>query len=82
MLVMEVRDHKRSHPLRRAALARWPAWIRQTVTQLQIPRLREFGLQPRDFGDIAASAMRASSTQGNPVTLTEHDLHAILTEAA
>ncbi len=58
------------------------AWIRQTVTQLQIPRLREFGLQPEDFGDITASAMKASSTQGNPVTLTNNELHAILAEAA
>jgi hypothetical protein len=57
-------------------------WIRQTVTQLQIPRLREFGLQPEDFGDITASAMKASSTQGNPVTLTDNELHAILAEAA
>jgi alcohol dehydrogenase class IV len=57
-------------------------WIRQTVTELQIPRLREFGLRPEDFGDITASAMKASSTQGNPVTLTGDDLHAILAEAA
>ena len=58
------------------------AWIRQTVTHLQIPRLREFGLRPEDFSDITASAMKASSTQGNPVALTGDDLHAILAEAA
>jgi alcohol dehydrogenase class IV len=65
-----------------AAIEDGIAWIRQTVTQLQIPRLREFGLRPRDFGDITASAMKASSTKGNPVVLTEDDLHAILAEAA
>ena len=57
-------------------------WIRETVTQLRIPRLREFGLRPEDFDDITASAMRASSTRGNPVALTENDLHAILAEVA
>ena len=65
-----------------AAIEDGIAWIRQTVTQLQIPRLREFGLRPEDFGDITASAMKASSTKGNPVVLAEDDLHAILAEAA
>jgi alcohol dehydrogenase class IV len=65
-----------------AAIEDGVAWIRATVTQLQIPGLREFGLRPEDFGDITASAMRASSTQGNPVALAEHDLRAILAEAA
>ena len=65
-----------------AAIEDGIAWIRQTVTQLRIPRLHEFGLRPGDFGDIAASAMKASSTQGNPVVLTESDLSAILAEAA
>ncbi len=57
-------------------------WIRQTVSQLRIPGLRALGLRPEDLGDVAASAMKASSTQGNPVALTEHALHAILAEAA
>ncbi len=57
------------------------AWIRETVTQLRIPRLREFGLRPEDFGDIIAGAMRASSTRGNPVTLVENDFRAVLAQA-
>ena len=65
-----------------AAIEDGIAWIRQTVTQLRVPRLREFGLRPEDFGDITASAMKASSTQGNPVILAENDLRAILNEAA
>ena len=64
-----------------AAIEDGVAWIRETVTQLRIPRLREFGLRPEDFGDIAASAMKASSTRGNLV-LAENDLHAILAEVA
>ncbi len=65
-----------------AAIEDGIAWIRQTVNQLRIPRLREFGLRPEDFGDLTAAAMKASSTQGNPVVLTESDLRAILAEAA
>jgi len=65
-----------------AAIEDGIAWIRQTVSQLRIPGLREFGLLPRDFGNITASAMKASSTQGNPVVLAENDLRAILAEAA
>ena len=65
-----------------AAIPDGLGWIRQTVTQLQIPGLGEFGLRPEDYAGITASAMKASSTQGNPVVLTQHDLHAILAEAA
>jgi alcohol dehydrogenase class IV len=65
-----------------AAIEDGIAWIRETVTQLRIPRLREFGLRPEDFGDIAAGALKASSTQGNPVVLLHNDLRAILAEAA
>jgi alcohol dehydrogenase class IV len=34
-----------------------------------------------DFDAIAASAMRASSTRGNPVSLAEDDFRAVLAEA-
>jgi alcohol dehydrogenase class IV len=64
-----------------AAIEDGIAWVRETVTQLRIRRLREFGLRPEDFGDITASAMKASSTQGNPVSLAENDFRAILAEA-
>ena len=64
-----------------AAIEDGIAWIRETVTQLRIPRLREYGLRPEDLGDITASAMRASSTKGNPVVLAETDFRAVLAEA-
>jgi alcohol dehydrogenase class IV len=64
-----------------AAIEDGVAWIRETVSQLRIPGLREFGLRPQEFGDVAAKAMKASSTQGNPVALTEDDLGAILAAA-
>ncbi|HUK68399.1 MAG TPA: iron-containing alcohol dehydrogenase [Streptosporangiaceae bacterium] len=65
-----------------AAIEDGVAWIRETVTQLRIPGLREFGLTPQVFGDVAAVAMKASSTQGNPVVLSHDDLCAILAAAA
>ncbi len=65
-----------------AAIEDGVAWIRETVTQLRIPGLREFGLTPQVFGDVAAMAMKASSTQGNPVVLSQDDLCAILAAAA
>ncbi len=65
-----------------AAIDDGVAWIRETVAQLHIPGLRDFGLRPQDFGDVAAKAMKASSTQGNPVVLAEDDMRAILAAAA
>ncbi len=65
----------------RAAIEDGISWIRETVTQLGIPRLGEFGLHAEDFGDIIAGAMRASSTRGNPVSLTDDDFRAILADA-
>ncbi len=65
-----------------AAVEDGVAWIRETVTQLRIPGLREFGLAPQVFGAVAARAMQASSTQGNPVVLSQDDLCAILAAAA
>ena len=65
-----------------AAIEDGIAWIRETVALLRVPGLREFGLRPEDFGSVAAKAMRASSTQGNPVVLFEAGLRAILAEAA
>ena len=64
-----------------AAIEDGIAWIRETVIQLRIPRLREFGLRPEDFDDITAGAMRASSTRGNPVILAENDFQTVLAGA-
>ncbi len=58
------------------------AWIRETVSLLAIPRLRAFGLRPEHADEVVAKAAKASSMQGNPVALSESDLHAILAAAA
>jgi alcohol dehydrogenase class IV len=57
------------------------AWIRETLTLLQVPGLAAFGLGPQHAGDIAAKAMTSSSMRGNPVPLSHDDLEAILLQA-
>ena len=57
------------------------AWIRATLTLLNVPGLAAFGLGPQDADGIAAKALTSSSMQGNPVPLSHEDLEAILLQA-
>jgi alcohol dehydrogenase class IV len=57
------------------------AWIRETLTLLQVPGLAAFGLGPQQADDIAAKALVSSSMKGNPVPLSHADLKAILLQA-
>ena len=57
------------------------AWIRETLTLLQVPGLAAFGLGPQQADDIAAKALVSSSMKGNPVPLSHADLKAIVLEA-
>jgi alcohol dehydrogenase class IV len=57
------------------------AWLRGTVVRLNVPRLSDYGLGPGDADAIVARAAKAGSTQGNPVVLTEEELHAALAAA-
>lgn len=57
------------------------AWLRETVAALAVPRLGAVGLAPEQYPEVAAKAARASSMQGNPVTLTEEELLAVLQAA-
>lgn len=56
-------------------------WIRETLRLLAVPGLAAYGLRPEHTDDIVAKAAAASSTRGNPVTLTADDLHEVLTKA-
>ncbi len=58
------------------------AWIRATVDELEIPPLRAFGLRPEDRNRVVTAAARSSSMQGNPIPLTDDDLHEVLVKAA
>ncbi len=57
------------------------AWIRETITLLQVPGLAAFGIRPEHADDVAGKAIRSSSMQGNPVALSHTDLRAILLQA-
>jgi alcohol dehydrogenase class IV len=57
------------------------AWVQQVVTDLQIPGLSTYGMQPADIPGLVSQAARASSMQGNPVKLTEMEMSEILNQA-
>ena len=56
-------------------------WVRQLCQELQIPPLRSYGIQEQDVATLVEKASRASSTKGNPITLTADDLREVLTRA-
>jgi alcohol dehydrogenase class IV len=56
-------------------------WLRELVTELQVPGLGRYGLSPRDIPAVVEKAQRASSMQGNPIVLTPDELAATLAAA-
>lgn len=57
------------------------AWVRALGDEFRIPTLRDAGLSEADCDRVVSQARRASSMKGNPVDLTNGELHAILTAA-
>jgi len=58
-----------------------PPWLRDLVADLQIPRLREHGLDAKQIPELVRKSQTASSMKGNPVELTTEELQEIV-EAA
>jgi alcohol dehydrogenase class IV len=56
-------------------------WVRRLCQELQIPPLSSYGIQERDVPTLVEKASRASSTKGNPITLTMDELRQLLTSA-
>lgn len=56
-------------------------WLHQLCADLQIPPLASYGVSTADFPPIIAASRKASSMKGNPIELTEPELHAILEQA-
>lgn len=56
-------------------------WVQELCSQLQVPRLAEFGIQEADFSTIVAKSKNASSMKGNPISLTETELLDVLKKA-
>lgn len=57
------------------------AWLRETAAALQVPPLRDVGLRPARYAEVAEKSARSSSMQGNPVALTADELVAVLDAA-
>jgi alcohol dehydrogenase class IV len=93
--VAKLRQMSLSHPalLRYAEIARVltgaPAataedgigFVRQLTAELQIPSLRQHGLQPSLMASQARQAAQANSMKANPVPLVETELVAIMQQA-
>jgi alcohol dehydrogenase class IV len=56
-------------------------WVRELCRELQIPPLSSYGIQERDVPTLVEKASKASSTKGNPITLTLDELREVLTPA-
>jgi alcohol dehydrogenase class IV len=56
-------------------------WVRELCAELQIPPLSSYGIQEQDVPTLVEEASRASSTKGNPITLTMDELCEVLTSA-
>ncbi len=61
-----------------ATVADGVAWLRETVGMLGVRGLGGYGLRPEQAAEVVAKTATASSTQGNPVVLTDDQLHEIL----
>ncbi|HEU5015675.1 MAG TPA: iron-containing alcohol dehydrogenase [Roseiflexaceae bacterium] len=64
-----------------ALLSDLVAHVRSLVAELGIPPLRSFGVTTADVPELAAKAMHASSTRGNPVTLEQAEFEEAISAA-
>lgn len=53
-------------------------WIQELCSQLQVPRLAEYGIEKADLSTIVAKSKDASSMKGNPILLTETEMLEVL----
>lgn len=53
-------------------------WVRKLCKALKSPALSEHGLKESDFPVVVEKSQKASSTQGNPIKLTDEELNGIL----
>jgi alcohol dehydrogenase class IV len=56
-------------------------WVSKLVSDLKIKPLSAYGLTRERFPEAVEKTMRASSTKGNPIELTEYELTGILEQA-
>ena len=56
-------------------------WVSELVHDLNIPMLSVYGLTRERFSEAVENTMKASSTKGNPIVLTDMELAGILERA-
>ena len=56
-------------------------WVGRLCRELAIPPLRAYGVHEQDVPILVEKASRASSTKGNPLTLTPEELREVLMRA-
>jgi alcohol dehydrogenase class IV len=54
-------------------------WVHALCTELNVPRLRAWGITQADLAGVVEKAARASSMQANPLPLTAEELLAVIT---
>ncbi len=64
-----------------AAASEGVKWVSELVGVLNIPALSVYGMTRAQFPDAVEKAMKANSTKGNPIALTEAEMAGILEEA-
>ena len=57
------------------------AWVSELVRDLEIPLLSAYGMSREHFPEAVEKTMKASSTKGNPIRLTEAELMEVLERA-
>ena len=53
-------------------------WLRELVAELSVPGLASYGVSDEDIPRVVVAARQASSMQGNPIVLTDVELHEAL----
>ncbi len=64
-----------------ASIADGIRWMRNLSDRLSIPPLSRYGITAAHIPELVEKATRASSTKGNPITLTENELSSIIKHA-
>jgi len=64
-----------------ATIQQGTSWIEDLCAKLKVPPLGKYGLRSDQFPEVIQKTTRASSTQGNPITLTSEELSQILSRA-
>ena len=53
-------------------------WVQNLTTELSIPSLTSYGIRGKDAAELAEKASRSNSMKGNPITLTQAELAAVI----